>query len=129
MPRGHFHLPFCMLQYIYSSRTTSFDVAETSTYNHLPVCKVYYLVDNSLDLLTTPPGFSEGLDFQALSGVKRDEAATVTDVSSSPQTVSISELLSAGDMVLDWSGKENEGVEDDEKDPGSEGRDEAQVGL
>lgn len=95
----------------------------------MPVCKIYYLVDYSLDLLTTPPGFSEGLDFQALSGVKQDESATVTDVSSSPQTVSISELLSAGDMVLDWSSKEKEGVEEDEKDPGSEGRDEAQVGL
>ena len=61
--------------------------------------------------------------------MKRDEAATVTDVSSSPQTVSISELLSAGDMVLDWSSKEKKGVEEEEKDPGSEGRNEAQVGL
>jgi len=38
----------------------------------------------------------------------------VTDVSSSPQTVSISELLSAGDMVLDWSSKEKKGVEEEE---------------
>ena len=90
---------------------------------------MYDLVGISLGLLTTPPGFSEGLDFQALSGVKQDEAATVTHVSSPPQTVSISELLSAGDVVLDWSSKEKEEEEEEEERSGTEGRDEVKVGL
>ena len=66
------------------------------------------------DLLTTPPGFSSGLDFQAQSRARPDEADIVSDVSSPPETVSISELLSGGRLVPDWGGEE----EEEEKEEG-----------
>ena len=81
------------------------------------------------DLLTTPPGFSNGLDFQAQSRVRPDEADIV--VSSPPETVSISELLSGGRLVPDWGGREEEEEESEEggTQADDEGGDGAEVSL
>ena len=83
------------------------------------------------DLLTTPPGFSSGLDFQAQSRVRPDEADIVSDVSSPPETVSISELLSGGQLVPDWGGEEEEEEKEEEggKQAGDESGDEVEVSL
>ena len=81
---------------------------------------------NVPDLLTTPPGFSNGLDFQAQSRVKPDEADIITP----PETISISELLSGGGLGLDWGGKEDvEEKEEGEKQAGDEGEDGVEVSL
>ena len=80
------------------------------------------------DLLTTPPGFSNGLDFQAQSRVRPDEADIV--VSSPPETVSISELLSGGRLVPDWgSEEEEEEKEEGGKQADDEGGDGVEVSL
>ena len=76
-------------------------------------------------MLTTPPGFSNGLDFQAPSRVEPDEADIITP----PETVSISELLSGGGLVLDWGGKEDEEKEEGGKQTGDEGGEGVEVSL
>ena len=83
------------------------------------------------DLLTTPPGFSNGLDFQAQSRARPGEADIITDVSSPPETVSISELLSGGRLVPDWGGREEEEEESEEggTQADDEGGDGAEVSL
>lgn len=94
---------------------------------HLPVCVITTPLLNLPDLLTTPPGFSNGLDFQARPGVEPDEADIITP----PETVSISELLSGGGLLLDWSSKEDEKEEKEKggKQAGNEGGDGVEVSL
>ena len=60
----------------------------------------------TLDLLTTPPGFPEGMDFSHHVEADSDE---VVPPHLPTQTVNISEILGGGSVPLEWGWGEEEG--------------------
>ena len=67
-----------------------------------------------VDLLTVPPGFSRGMNFEP---VAKDVHVLATEKAPPPETVSVSELLGGGDMVMEWrvGGGEEREKEEGEK--------------
>ena len=75
------------------------------------------------DLLKVPPGFLEGMEFASVSagGVSSSAVPTVDSepLHPPPQTVSISELLTGGGVLLEWARGEEEGEGGGDGDKGS----------
>ena len=62
------------------------------------------------DLLTVPPGFSEGMEFAAVSaGGVSSRTVPVVDSEAVCSPVSISEILAGGGVLLEWASGEEEG--------------------